>query len=183
MHDEIGPLLFAVEVDAAAVRQFIESGTMTRPARVPVFIQDSGYHMQRHVKCILVCLKPAAMQGLGLAHAVRNHAAFWQSRQPHLLFRVEVCQDSFGEALDATVYRIIQESLSNAVRHGSPAAIEIVVDKADENVLAVQVQDGGGGLPAAPSRTGFGIPGMKERVTALEDGGEAVTASPVIRII
>jgi two-component system sensor histidine kinase UhpB len=167
LHDEIGPFLFAVEVDTAAVRQFLDQKAYDRIGPRLGIIQESIGHMQKHVREILGRLRPAAVQELGLAHAVKSLVAFWQSRQPHLLFRVEVIEDSFGEPLDATVYRIIQESLSNAVRHGSPAAIEIVVDKAEENVLAVRVQDDGGGLPAAPSNAGFGISGMKERVASL----------------
>jgi two-component system sensor histidine kinase UhpB len=167
LHDEIGPFLFSVEVDAAAIRHLRERWIHDEIGPRIIRIQEAISHMQKHVKGILGRLKPAAVEELGLAHAVGNLAAFWQSRQPSLLFRIEVCEESFGETLDTTVYRLIQESLSNAIRHGSPSVIEIVVDKADGCVLAVRVQDDGGGLPEAPSGAGFGITGMKERVAAL----------------
>ncbi len=127
LHDEIGPLLFAVDVDAVAVGQLAKDGDYDAiPPRVGI-IRDAIGRMQRHVRDILGRLRSATLIDVGLAHAIDNLVAFWRSHRPNLNFRVDLSEESFGEEIDSTIYRIVQESLSNAVRHGAPKTIAIKV--------------------------------------------------------
>jgi signal transduction histidine kinase len=65
--------------------------------------------------------------------------------------------------LETAVYRLVQEALTNAVRHGAARHVAISVGEAGEE-LAVSVRDDGCGFdPAAPA-AGFGLAGMRERV-------------------
>jgi signal transduction histidine kinase len=61
----------------------------------------------------------------------------------------------------------VQESLSNAVRHGNPALIKIDVDVNSDGSIGIRVVDDGGGLKSGASGGGFGIVGMQERVMGL----------------
>jgi two-component system sensor histidine kinase UhpB len=186
LHDEIGPFLFAVDVDAATVQQLVDAGRL-EDIRIRIKeIRDSVGHMQKHVKDILARVRPAALTDLGLAHAVGSLVSFWQGRHPGLRFEVDVPPESFGEPVDGTIYRIVQESLSNAVRHGHPTAISIRIAAGRGDEVQVTVSDNGRGMVANGSRVGFGIRGMKERVALLggtldvaaasEKGGLAVKA-------
>jgi two-component system, NarL family, sensor histidine kinase UhpB len=167
LHDEIGPLLFAADVDAAAIEQLAGSGQHGQiPERVGIIREAIG-RMQRHVRDILGRLRPAVLLDVGLAHAIDNLVSFWRAHRPNLNFRVEVPEEGFGELLDATVYRIVQESLSNAVRHGSPSTIEISVAADRDRGIEIRVVDDGGGLKAKQQKGGYGIVGMQERVAAL----------------
>jgi two-component system sensor histidine kinase UhpB len=74
---------------------------------------------------------------------------------------------SFGEIADATLYRLIQESLTNAIRHGRPRTIKVSIRHAEEGDIRLQVSDDGVGLSATTERTGLGLAGMKERISAL----------------
>jgi len=71
----------------------------------------------------------------------------------------------------AAIYRLVQEGLNNAVRHGRPERIEIAVQPADSGEIVVRVADDGTGLAeSGPRRSGFsglGFRGMRERVEGL----------------
>jgi two-component system sensor histidine kinase UhpB len=170
LHDEIGPLLFAADVDAVAIDQLASAGNHSEiPGRVGIIREAIG-QMQRHVRDILGRLRPAVLLDLGLAHALDNLVSFWRAHRPNLNFRVDVPDESFGELLDGTVYRIVQESLGNAVRHGNPTTIEIDVKQTADGAIDVRIVDDGGGLKSNGRPGGLGINGMQERAAAL--GGE-----------
>ena len=139
LHDEIGPLLFAADVDAAAIEQLAGGGKHEQiPERVGI-IREAISQMQRHVRDILGRLRPAVLLDVGLAHAIDNLVSFWRAHRPSLKFRVDVPEEGFGETLDATVYRIVQESVSNAVRHGSATTIEIAVKNNSDGSVGIRV--------------------------------------------
>ena len=78
------------------------------------------------------------------------------------------------EAVRATVCRVVQESICNALRHGSPRRIDISVAR-DADGLVVRVCDDGAGPGEHGVMPGFGLVGMRERVQA-QAGTLAITA-------
>ncbi len=166
LHDEIGPLLFAADVDTVAIDQLVKAGEYEAiPHRVGI-IRDAIGRMQRHVRDILGRLRSATLLDVGLAHAIDNLVAFWRSHRPKLVFSVDIPEESFGEVIDGTVYRVVQESISNAVRHGSPTTIGITVVSNPDGSIDIRVTDDGCGLKTGGVR-GMGIVGMRERVATL----------------
>lgn len=162
LHDEIGPFLFAVDVEASAIGRLArDGGAEAIPARV-TSIRDAIGHMQRHVRGILARLRPAALLDMGLAHAIDNLVASWRERHPEIAFVTSVDVPPLGERLDSALYRVVQESLSNAVRHGQPARIEVALAERDGTVELSITDDGRGFV--GPSSGGYGIPGMRERM-------------------
>jgi two-component system, NarL family, sensor histidine kinase UhpB len=166
LHDEIGPLLFAVSVDLASIRQ--QNASPSSPTVVPRLdaIRDAVNQMQRHVKSILGRLRPPTLLALGPAHAVDNLIVFWQARYPAVVFDVDMPPESFGTAIDAQIYRIIQESLNNALRHGRAQHIAIAVRLNADGAITVDVSDDGVGFQGA-NGGGSGLLGMQERVQPL----------------
>jgi signal transduction histidine kinase len=86
--------------------------------------------------------------------------------------------------VDASAYRVVQEALTNVVRHAGPASVDVTVSR-DTESLSVSVEDDGAG-PSGELSAGHGLAGMRERVTALggtfsagprSGGGFAVRAS------
>lgn len=168
LHDEIGPFLFSVDVDAASIAHCLENGKQTEISSRVATIRESVGHMQRHVKDLLGRLRSEAFVDVGLLDAVDNLVEFWKARYPAVDFVVSAPDRSLGKGLDQTVFRIVQESVSNAMRHGKPSRVEIEIEDSDEGVL-VEIRDDGHGLNGAVSgdSSGFGIAGMRERVDAL----------------
>jgi len=131
-------------------------------------IQQSVAHMQRLVRDILGRLRPTELIDLGLAAAIGELADFWRERHPAIVFDVKVAEDetlALTEAARETLYRVVQESLANAVRHGRPARIEVVVGRDDGGEVFARVADNGVST-GKPEGGGFGLIGMRERVAA-----------------
>jgi two-component system, NarL family, sensor histidine kinase UhpB len=169
LHDEVGPYLFAAGVDAASIQRLAVGQGGKEIAAQARAIQEAVSHVQRHVRAILARLRPVRAVELGLEHAIGQQVAFWRGRHPDIRFTVEVSaeEDALDDGLKEATYRIVQESLSNAVRHGGPARVDIALHPDDAGGLLVEVTDDGAGEVRTGGGTGFGLIGMRERVAAL----------------
>ena len=165
LHDEIGPFLFAVDVDAQTIPQYLKRDMPDEATARASAIRQSVAHMQTHLRSILSRLRPAALLDLGLAQAVDQQIQFWKKRHPAIAIGADVRQASFGAKLDEVAFRTIQEALSNAVRHGRPTRVEISAGIGDDKWLSVSIVDNGGGI-TGDNGSGFGLAGMRERILA-----------------
>jgi two-component system sensor histidine kinase UhpB len=177
LHDDIGPQLFAANVDAAMAASLIGAGRSEEALGQVRSIQTAIGHIQRLVRDILGRLRPTPLAQLGLTAAIEDLIGFWRARRPQIAFETRLLDDESGltEPVQETLYRLVQESLSNAVRHGSPGRVSVALERGETEVLASVTNDG---PLAAPARSGLGLTGMAERVAtaggALEAGPQAV---------
>jgi two-component system sensor histidine kinase UhpB len=180
LHDEVGPMLFAVDMTAATIERLVETGRTANITTHARSIHDAVARMQRHVRALLERLRP--LHAVGLESSIGRLVAFWQVRRPEIAFSVTVSveEDSIGDELKETIYRVIQEAMSNAIRHGSPTRVQVVAADV-ENGIRVSVTDDGVGMPpngfAAPGAQRFGLVGMRERVMAMA-GSLAIQPGP-----
>ncbi len=127
--------------------------------------------MQRHVREILGRLRP--LRGIGLEAAIGRLAAFWQGRRPDVDFVVDISveEDRIGDDLKETIYRVIQEGMSNAIRHGKPTRVDIAIMHDNADGIRVEVADDGAGMASdgigQRGAAQFGLIGMRERVMAM----------------
>jgi two-component system sensor histidine kinase UhpB len=172
LHDEIGPYLFVMGVDAAALQSTAEAAGQGDIAARLKPIRDGVAHIQQQVKSILSRLRSGTVAEFGLKQALENLAAFWRTRHDGVTITVggSAFDKALGEVFEGQVYRIVQESLSNAMRHGKPRRVDIRIDAVDDHEVIVQVSDDGSGFRSSAETRGFGLRGMVERVTAL--GGD-----------
>ncbi|HEY2751335.1 HAMP domain-containing sensor histidine kinase [Phenylobacterium sp.] len=169
LHDDIGPHLFAVNMDAQMIAQLSDAGRPDAIREQVRSIQAAVTHMQRQVRAVLERLRPARITELGLNAAILDLVRFWTLRRPEIAFNVVLLEDEaqLGEATKDVVYRVVQEAANNAVRHGDPRAVWISFEVDEARVLSVRVIDDGPGRGATTSGAGLGLIGMRERVTAL----------------
>jgi two-component system sensor histidine kinase UhpB len=165
LHDEIGPLLFAVSVDLSVVQQDDAIRNTPMASRIES-IRDSMARLYKDVKAILGRLRPATVIDLGFAQAIDGLVSFWQTRYPAVIFDVHAPTEGFGAEIDDAVYHLILESLSNALRHGRPTRIEVQVALEGDQV-STRIADNGVGLKSGAHAPGFGLIGMQERVESL----------------
>ncbi|HEY1929205.1 MAG TPA: histidine kinase [Caulobacteraceae bacterium] len=167
LHDEMGPHLFAANVDAAMARRLIEEGRPQEALDQVASIGRSVALIQRLVRDILGRLRPTDLLELGLSAAVGELVAFWSARHPDIAFDVETPEDesAITGPLRETLYRVVQEGLSNAIRHGHPDLVSIRITAGGDWVEARVEDDGAGAGPRGPE--GFGLSGMRERLAAV----------------
>ncbi|HZB91271.1 MAG TPA: ATP-binding protein [Stellaceae bacterium] len=179
LHDEVGPFLFAINIDAANIRREADAGRLAPIAGHAASIGEAVGHLQRQVKSMLGRLRPIGLAEFGLVEAIARLVDFWRRRHPAIEFRLWVAPEAEGggEVLETTLYRIVQECLSNAVRHGRPNIVEIKIahepGATEGGRLRVTVRDDGAGMRQGAG-LGYGLIGMGERVRAL--GGTLVVA-------
>lgn len=166
LHDEMGPFLFAVRVDAEAIATLgRENGnaSLVDHARA---ITDAVSHIQAQVRLILKQLRPGGE--VGLDQAIANLAAFWQRHHQSIAITLDVtaAHEGFGPDIDAVIFRLIQEGLTNAARHSQAARVWVTVT-ADRAAIRVILEDDGVGFGTQKREGGLGLAGMRERLAPL----------------
>ncbi len=175
LHDEMGPFLFATRVEAESIGAQAQAAGLTAIAARARAIGEAITHIQQHVRLILKQLRPGDMDEVGLAQAISNLAAFWQRSHVGVKIHLDASgvSDSCGERINSALYRLVQESLTNAVRHGSAREVSVTISKT-EGAIHVHIADNGIGLPDR-TEAGMGLRGMQERIDAL--GGTLVVGN------
>jgi two-component system sensor histidine kinase UhpB len=185
LHDEIGRFLFAINIDAANIRRHVEDGRLAPIGSLAAGITEAVGRLQRQVNSMLGRPRPIGLAEFGLIEAIDNLIEFRRRRHPEIAYRRDIAPASagLGELIETTVYRGVQEGLSNALRRSRPAAISIAIalaldsgEQEDDDALVVMVSDNGQGMSAEPG-IGYGLLGMSERVKAL--GGSLAVSSGV----
>lgn len=166
LHDEIGPHLFAVNVDAELIGQLTGGAGDSAVVGHLKSIQTSVGHMQQLVRDILARLRPSRATELGLDAAISDVVGFWKSRSPgaDIDYVLHVDEDHLDEALKDTLYRVVQESLNNAVRHGEATHVSISIEQVGADTIVATIADDGAAVSSSQTGSGFGIVGMRERV-------------------
>jgi len=125
-----------------------------------------------NLRAIITELRPAALDELGLVPAIEALVARTSAVQGlSIECKVELPRDGsrLRPELETTVYRLVQEALTNVAKHAAAEHARVVVGTV-EGRLAIEVSDDGAGFDAARVTSGFGLAGMRERVQL--SGGE-----------
>ena len=166
LHDEMGPFLFTMRLDAEAIEAEANNTGRSAMAERARALSDAVSHIQGHVRNILKQLRPDGLAETGLAVAIGNLATFWQRHHSVIAIHLDIAAQDFGTEADATLYRLVQESLTNAIRHGAAKQVWITIAR-DEQAIRVTVEDDGIGITDMGGG-GMGLRGMRERLAALD---------------
>ena len=153
-----------VSQDLALARMWIDR--LSAPGAQEVLRQTVSRAMQE-VRSVTHSLRPAATQTGDVVEMIRELVLFLGERAPvpiHLDLPRELLLDWPEEAM-VHLYRIVQEALVNAIRHGDPSHCSVHLRDHGSQGLAVEVQDNGVGIGSAPE--GFGRRGIRERAELL----------------
>jgi two-component system sensor histidine kinase UhpB len=173
LHDEVGPCLFGLKANATSIATLAADDVKDR-AHDMLAIVD---HLQAINRSMLNRLRPMALGHVPLgdlvAQLVTERAG--QPPQTQISFVALRLPSSYGDSIDLTVYRCVQEGLTNALRHADAAHIAIALDGTEQDVQVTIHDDGRGIDPSAPP--GRGLRGMQERVRAL-GGSFTIESAP-----
>jgi two-component system sensor histidine kinase UhpB len=179
LHDEVGPSLFGLKAHAASMAKAAEALPEGAAADMKERVRDLNAiidHLQAINRGMLNRLRPMSLGQLPLADVLSELVSGRAREYPQIRFSfaAEGVERSYGEPIDLTLYRCVQESLTNAIRHAEATSVEVRIaalqgGSAAEAVVVLTVRDDGRGIdPLAPK--GLGSLGMRERVEGL--GGD-----------
>ncbi len=182
LHDEFGPVLFGIRAETACIlksprSEGDQSARVHAHARAIAQLTDG---IQKLNYRMLDRLRPLVLEQMGLSEALRQLLASWQMRYPQMTWSLVMPRDFDGpsEAMNLTLYRIVQQAVTNVIRHAEAPAVEIRIERAvsvrddlpraasDPPFIVLSIKDDGRGLPE-DFRYGFGLLGMTERVRQL----------------
>jgi two-component system sensor histidine kinase UhpB len=130
-------------------------------------IQSAVSYMQRQVRDLIARLRPTRAAELGLEAAIGDLVAFWQARQPDVEFTAQLdgADAHVPEPLRDVIYRVVQESVANALRHSKTKQLTIAVALTSDGV-GVSVANRGHARSTTTELPGLGLASMRERVQA-----------------
>ena len=131
------------------------------------------------VHTLAVQLRPAALDDLGLAAALERYLEEWQYQHKIAIdFTIHTGDQRLPEAVETAVYRIVQESLTNIVRHADAQSVSVLVERRQNDVITV-VEDDGIGFDSSILNLGsrLGLLGIRER-TELLGGNLTIETAP-----
>jgi two-component system sensor histidine kinase UhpB len=124
------------------------------------------------VRSMMHQLHPLVLTELGLKAAIEDLIGHWTVRHPELHLSLDCTEqvDGMNQKITIQIFRVVQECLTNIVRHAeaSEASIAIRIDREPEARLRLEVSDNGRGCADGNIKTGFGLLGMKERIQSLD---------------
>lgn len=171
LHDDLGQHLLALTFDITQLAQHHEQ--LAKPLAQ---VQARLHTASRAMYTIVRDLQPEQLQS-GLQGAVQQQVEQF-SRLSGIPCRLEAEPAAFcaptDERMDAVVFRVLQESLSNIARHAQASEVYIGLCRVAGS-LSLTVRDNGVGLPDPPARRGCGLRGIAQRVA--EAGGRFDIAS------
>lgn len=180
LHDELGQTLTAIKLELArAVSSFRRDRLSPRSVdRLQSLIGLTEIGIST-VKRIATDLRPATLDHLGLAEAIRWEAATFRARTG---LRCRVTADNDPTPLvaeqETILFRIFQESLTNVVRHAQASAVEVKLTQGG-GVFELKISDNGRGISEAQAvdPRALGLLGMRERA-ALAGGAFKIAGRP-----
>jgi signal transduction histidine kinase len=130
-------------------------------------MREAVEHIEReteNLRSIITELRPAALDELGLKTALDALLDRHRERNgTEVEGRLELPQMA-GAELEHTLYRLVQEALTNVAKHARAETVRVVIVESDEGI-SVEVQDDGTGFDTDTKTEGFGLAGMRERVS------------------
>ncbi|MBV9969676.1 MAG: ATPase, partial [Xanthobacteraceae bacterium] len=175
LHDEVGPSLFGLKASTASIAKIAASLPPTPAAAIAGRIGElTGIieHLQSLNRRILDRLRPMALGHVPLHELVSELVREGARTHSDIAFTCDVdgLAPTYGDTVDLTLYRCVQESLTNVIRHAGASAVTVTAREAGRDDLGARlelvVRDNGRGF-ACGSTPGFGVRGMQERVQAL----------------
>lgn len=190
LHDEAGPCLFGITANAGSILSLASAGSAQLREQINERVSailTSAERLKTVNRGLLKTLRPIAIGRVSLEELLSDLVSEFEKRHPDVNFflAIEPIAPRYGEAVELTIYRCLQQGLTNALQHGAAHNIDasLLVRQAElpsagsTSELVLSMTDDGTGVP---DRTpiGFGLSAMRERVHALNGTCTVERAQP-----
>jgi len=166
IHDTLGHTLTGIIMSADAGLALFDTAPEESRKRIQIVAQsarDGLNDVRRSIKA----LRPDALEKTSLAEALETLITNLKSAASvDVIYKQEAGSLVFAQDEENTLYRIVQESMTNALRHGHASEITIHLTRRD-NMITIDVRDNGLGCGEEEVKEGFGLRHMRERLSLL----------------
>lgn len=164
LHDEFGQSLTALKVMAVTAAH--ERSDTRRITESMIEVCD---HLMTVVRTMMQQLHPLILTELGLKATLEDVVNHWSEKYPELVLTLQCDEvvDMLDKKVTIQVFRIVQECLTNIVRHAQATQATISLQMT-ETELEIEIADNGQGCDIARVSSGFGLMGMRERIKSLD---------------
>lgn len=170
LHDELGQMLTTLRMDAVWMEKRLRDADSRAAQRAAIMSQVIDKTIDS-VRNMSFQLRPGLLDDLGLVDALESLAADFEKRSNMVYVFEHHGVPELSSDISTAVYRIVQEAMTNAVRHSRAGQVDIGLSMR-EGQLQVDIVDDGKGFSVSEEvlESGFGLTGMKERASLV--GGE-----------
>ena len=175
LHDQFGQTMTGVTLQAEFIHHSLKD-QHSEAAESALQIVETTQQLISSMRDITNQLRPVLLDQLGLIEALRELVQHWQlvEKKTHFTFKSENFGLRLSDLIQISIYRIVQESLTNVCKHSQAKHVTVDLQiecTAEEKVLRLSITDDGKGFDSDEERfNGVGLINMRERVEAL--GGE-----------
>jgi len=169
LHDELGQYVSAIKIFAQNINNKSDGNKDIKTSASSVTSAANQIYDGMHN--IIRKLRPGALDNLGLSETIRDTVSGWQQQHKNLKFLLNIKGEinDLGEAININIYRIIQESMNNALKHSKASKIIIDLSLLNKS-LKLEFSDNGVGFDKKILKNSkqFGLIGIKERIQSLK---------------
>jgi len=175
LHDETGQALTSILLGLRAVD---DAGSSDTVAKAVGDLRELVVATLQDVRRLAVQLRPKALDDFGLAPALeRLVQTFSESSGIDVDLEARLGEERLPTEVETTLYRIVQEALTNVVKHAEASKVSILLVRRDTSATVVIEDDGVGFDPGGVKESSLGLEGMRERAE-LHEGRLTVETSP-----
>ncbi|MFD1739848.1 sensor histidine kinase [Bacillus salitolerans] len=167
LHDSVSQQLFAASMLMSAITE-AKSETDDLETKQLKMVEETIHQSQLEMRALLLHLRPVALKGKSLQEGIEELLTELLQKVPmEITWKIE--DEPMDKGVEDHLFRILQESVSNTLRHAKASKLEVLLIKRDEFII-LRVVDDGKGFDVETSKTGsYGLQNMYER--AVEIGG------------
>jgi two-component system sensor histidine kinase UhpB len=180
LHDELGQYVTAIKTFAVGIANKTVDKMPDISANAQTIVAAAN-HIYDGMHDIIRHLRPGALDNLGLSETLKDAVNHLQKQHPEIAFELHLAGElnALGENLNINFYRIVQESLNNAIKHAKASTINVSLKQDQAGNLSLTIQDNGQGMDIhnIDQTQHFGLLGIRERTQAFH-GQFKVESSP-----
>lgn len=172
LHDELGQSISAIKAVAASIKHkdVSDRDKIENSKNVILSITSDMHEVARQM---MRRLRPVVLDELGLVVALQEMVDDWNTRNEDMFCHFSHHGDlsDLGEVVNISLYRIVQEGLTNIIRHSGASEVYVDItrgaDACGMDQIQLRIRDDGHGFDPEQTRWGLGLLGMRERAEAL----------------
>jgi signal transduction histidine kinase len=164
LHDETGQALTSILLGLGSLEENLDTDVQRAGVKA---VREIVVRTLQSVRELAVELRPKVLDDFGLVPALERLTETLRERSGLEVEFISRVDDRLPDEVETTLYRIVQEALTNVVKHASARRVSIMLGRNNGMVSALVEDDGRGFDPAQTREGGFGLEGMRERVALL----------------